>query len=42
MQIRTMEKQKPPVRIIVPGKVYRRDNPDATPFRRSTKLKALR
>ena len=25
-----MEKQKPPVRIIVPGKVYRRDNPDAT------------
>jgi len=30
MQIRTMEKQAPPVRIIVPGKVYRRDNPDAT------------
>jgi len=30
MQIRTMEKQKPPVRVIVPGKVYRRDNPDAT------------
>lgn len=30
MQIRTMEKQQPPVRIIVPGKVYRRDNPDAT------------
>ena len=30
MQIRTMEKEKPPVRIIVPGKVYRRDNPDAT------------
>jgi phenylalanyl-tRNA synthetase alpha chain len=30
MQIRTMENQKPPVRIIVPGKVYRRDNPDAT------------
>jgi phenylalanyl-tRNA synthetase alpha chain len=30
MQIRSMEKQKPPVRIIVPGKVYRRDNPDAT------------
>ena len=25
-----MEKQQPPVRIIVPGKVYRRDNPDAT------------
>ncbi|HXX46343.1 MAG TPA: phenylalanine--tRNA ligase subunit alpha [Candidatus Acidoferrales bacterium] len=30
MQIRAMEKQKPPVRIVVPGKVYRRDNPDAT------------
>src|SRR6267142_2575794 len=30
MQIRSMEKQKPPVRVIVPGKVYRRDNPDAT------------
>ncbi len=30
MQVRTMEKQAPPVRIIVPGKVYRRDNPDAT------------
>jgi phenylalanyl-tRNA synthetase alpha chain len=30
MQVRTMEKQQPPVRIVVPGKVYRRDNPDAT------------
>jgi len=30
MQVRTMEKQAPPVRIIVPGKVYRRDNPDST------------
>jgi phenylalanyl-tRNA synthetase alpha chain len=30
MQIRTMEKQPPPVRIVVPGKAYRRDNPDAT------------
>jgi phenylalanyl-tRNA synthetase alpha chain len=30
MQVRTMEKKQPPVRIIVPGKVYRRDNPDAT------------
>jgi phenylalanyl-tRNA synthetase alpha chain len=30
MQIRTMEKRLPPVRVIVPGKVYRRDNPDAT------------
>jgi len=30
VQIRTMEKMQPPVRVIVPGKVYRRDNPDAT------------
>ena len=30
MQIHTMERRQPPVRIIVPGKVYRRDNPDAT------------
>ncbi|HEX3718285.1 MAG TPA: phenylalanine--tRNA ligase subunit alpha [Verrucomicrobiae bacterium] len=30
VQIRVMEKQPPPVRIIVPGRVYRRDNPDAT------------
>jgi phenylalanyl-tRNA synthetase alpha chain len=30
VQIRTMEKQQPPVRIIVPGKVYRHDAPDAT------------
>ena len=30
VQIRVMEKQAPPVRIIVPGRVYRRDNPDAT------------
>src|ERR1700739_962067 len=30
MQVRTMEKQQPPGRIIWPGQVYRRDNPDAT------------
>ncbi len=30
VQIHTMEHMKPPVRVIVPGKVYRRDNPDAT------------
>jgi phenylalanyl-tRNA synthetase alpha chain len=30
VQIRVMEKQSPPVRIIVPGRVYRRDNADAT------------
>ena len=30
MQIRVMEKQKPPIRIIAPGCVYRSDNVDAT------------
>src|SRR6266704_863098 len=30
VQIRVMEKQQPPVRILVPGRVYRRDNADAT------------
>ena len=30
VQIRVMELQPPPVRIIVPGRVYRRDNADAT------------
>jgi phenylalanyl-tRNA synthetase alpha chain len=30
VQIRTMEKQKPPVRVIIPGRVYRNDAPDAT------------
>jgi phenylalanyl-tRNA synthetase alpha chain len=30
VQIRVMRKQPPPVRIIVPGRVYRRDNADAT------------
>jgi phenylalanyl-tRNA synthetase alpha chain len=30
VQIRVMAKQQPPVRIIVPGRVYRRDNADAT------------
>ena len=30
MQIRTMEKQKPPIRIICPGRVYRSDEVDAT------------
>ncbi len=30
VQIRVMEKQEPPVRIIVPGRVYRRDTVDAT------------
>ena len=30
VQIRVMEKVKPPIRIIAPGRVYRRDTPDAT------------
>jgi phenylalanyl-tRNA synthetase alpha chain len=30
VQIRVMKQQAPPVRIIVPGRVYRRDNADAT------------
>jgi len=30
VQVRVMKSQKPPLRIICPGKVYRRDNPDAT------------
>jgi len=30
VQIRTMERHEPPVRIIAPGVVYRRDTPDAT------------
>lgn len=30
MQIRVMENQKPPIRIIAPGRVYRKDEVDAT------------
>jgi len=30
VQIRVMQKQPPPIRIIAPGRVYRRDNADAT------------
>ncbi len=30
VQVRTMEHQKPPIRIISPGRVYRSDAPDAT------------
>jgi len=29
-QIRTMEQQEPPVYVVCPGRVYRRDTPDAT------------
>jgi phenylalanyl-tRNA synthetase alpha chain len=30
VQIRTMERLKPPIRIVIPGKVYRNDPPDAS------------
>ena len=30
VQVRTMEKQQPPIRVIVPGRVYRSDEVDAT------------
>jgi phenylalanyl-tRNA synthetase alpha chain len=30
IQIRVMERKKPPIRIIAPGRVYRSDKPDAT------------
>jgi phenylalanyl-tRNA synthetase alpha chain len=30
VQIRTMEKHKPPIRIVIPGKVHRNDPPDAS------------
>ncbi len=30
VQIRTMQKMKPPVRVVCPGKVHRNDSPDAT------------
>ena len=30
VQIRTMLKRKPPIRIVSPGRCYRRDTPDAT------------
>ena len=30
VQIRTLEKMKPPVRIVIPGKVHRNDPPDAS------------
>ena len=30
VQIRVMERQKPPIRLVAPGRVYRNDKPDAT------------
>jgi phenylalanyl-tRNA synthetase alpha chain len=41
MQIRYMESHKPPVRIIAPGRVYRRDNIDATHTPMFTQVEGL-
>jgi phenylalanyl-tRNA synthetase alpha chain len=30
VQVRYMERHEPPIRVLVPGRVYRRDTPDAT------------
>jgi phenylalanyl-tRNA synthetase alpha chain len=32
MQVRLMEKHQPPIRVVVPGRVFRRDTTDATHF----------
>ena len=32
VQVRTMSQRKPPLRIVAPGKVFRRDTPDASHF----------
>jgi phenylalanyl-tRNA synthetase alpha chain len=41
VQIRTMEKQKPPIRIIAPGAAYRRDEVDATHLAQFTQMEGL-
>jgi phenylalanyl-tRNA synthetase alpha chain len=41
MQIRFMERHRPPVRIIAPGRVYRRDNVDATHTPMFTQVEGL-
>jgi phenylalanyl-tRNA synthetase alpha chain len=41
MQIRYMETHQPPVRIIAPGRVYRRDNLDATHSPNFTQVEGL-
>jgi phenylalanyl-tRNA synthetase alpha chain len=41
MQIRYMETHKPPIRIIAPGRVYRRDNFDATHTPMFTQVEGL-
>jgi phenylalanyl-tRNA synthetase alpha chain len=41
VQIRTMEKQSPPIRIIAPGAAYRRDEVDATHLAQFTQMEGL-
>lgn len=41
IQARTMEKNKGPLKIICPGKVYRRDNDDATHSHQFTQIEGL-
>ncbi len=41
VQIRTMEGQKPPIRIIAPGAAYRRDEVDATHLAQFTQMEGL-
>ena len=41
VQIRTMENEKPPIRIIAPGSAYRRDDVDATHLPVFTQLEGL-
>jgi phenylalanyl-tRNA synthetase alpha chain len=41
VQIRTMEKQKPPVRMIAPGRCFRKDAPDATHSPEFTQIEGL-
>lgn len=41
VQARVMEKHKPPIRIICPGRVYRKDTPDATHLPVFTQVEGL-
>ncbi|HEX03622.1 MAG TPA: phenylalanine--tRNA ligase subunit alpha [Bacteroidetes bacterium] len=41
VQIRTMQAQKPPIRIVAPGRVFRNDKPDATHSPMFTQVEGL-
>ena len=41
VQIRTMEERKPPLYILAPGRVYRRDTPDPTHLPQFTQIEGL-